>query len=71
MQYARGRYIFKAIMFLLTTAASAVSAYGLSVRALVIASAAAALTACTEFSDIVGTRALLLTSRTSSRDGRV
>ena len=51
-QYARGRYVFKAIQFLLTTAASAVSAYGLSVWALVIASAAAALTSWTEFSDI-------------------
>jgi len=50
-QYARDRYIFKGILVLLASTASAVSAYGLSVWALVIASAAAALTSWTEFAD--------------------
>eukprot|EP00802_Teleaulax_amphioxeia_P017468 Tamp_17625.p1 GENE.Tamp_17625~~Tamp_17625.p1 ORF type:complete len:391 (+),score=57.45 Tamp_17625:1-1173(+) len=50
-QYARDRLILKTIMVLLSIAASAVSAYGLSVWALVIASAAAALTSWTEFAD--------------------
>jgi len=50
-QYARDRYIFKAIIVLLASAASAVSAYGLSVWALVIASASAMLTSWTEFAD--------------------
>ena len=50
-QYARDRYIFKAILVMLTTAASAVSAYGLSVWALVIAAAVSMLTSWTEFAD--------------------
>ena len=50
-QYAHDRYIVKAILILLTSAASAISAYGLSVWALVIASAATAITSWTEFAD--------------------
>lgn len=50
-QYARSRYILKAILVLLTTAASAVSAYGLSVWALVIAAAVSMLTSWSEFVD--------------------
>jgi hypothetical protein len=50
-QYARDRYVFKAILVLLTTAAAGVSAYGLSVWALVIAAAVSMLTSWTEFAD--------------------
>jgi hypothetical protein len=50
-QYARDRLIIKGFLVLLTIAASAVSAYGFSMWALVIASAAAALTSWTEFAD--------------------
>jgi len=50
-QYARDRNIFKGIIVLLASAASAVSAYGLSVWALVIASASAMLISWTEFAD--------------------
>ena len=50
-QYARDRYILKAILVLLTTTAAVASAYGFSVWALVITSAAAAITSWTEFAD--------------------
>ena len=50
-QYARDRLIFKSVMVLLTITASAVSAYGLSVWALVIAAAVSMLTSWTEFAD--------------------
>ena len=52
LQYARYRYVLKIGLVLLTTAASVLSAYDLSVWALVIISAAATITSWTEFSDI-------------------